>query len=33
MKEIENLLTHATRYYSKLFGPTLEFNINMNNNI
>lgn len=29
----KNLLTHATGYYTKLFGPTRGFNIQMNANI
>ena len=29
----ENLLAHATEYYSELFGPTPEFNVHLNNNI
>lgn len=29
----ENLLAHATEYYSELFGPALESNIHLDNNI
>jgi hypothetical protein len=29
----EELLAHATKYYSELFGPAPEFNIQINNNI
>jgi hypothetical protein len=29
----ENLLAHATEYYSELFGPAPEFNVYLNNNI
>jgi hypothetical protein len=29
----ENLLAHATKYYTELFGLALEFNIHLNNSI
>jgi hypothetical protein len=29
----ENLLAHATAYYTDLFGPTPDFNIQINNSI
>lgn len=29
----ENLLAHATKYYSELFGPAPEFNIQINDDI
>ena len=29
----ENLLKHASEYYSELFGPPMEFDIQMDTNI